>query len=418
MIGRADVWRAALAAERLGAEVEAYVLEGWPLRSVRAIARATSGSTPARLVGYGGGTNVEEAFAIAISEYVERFAQFRAEVPPPEAVAAWNTLRGHALSPLAFGLYERVQYAAPGFPCQPFDPTQPLEWISVSDLEDGAARLIPIEFVYPNAPLARSRLVYETSSGCAAHVDQTLATMAALCEVIERDAAMLFWYRQPATMSLALEDVGSTGLDDVLEQVRELGYVVLVANLDYDLGIPCFLAIALQGDRVAYGLGCHANAREALLQAVDELGRGLAWLHLDAGPLSERRSFAAVQRPDHHYKLYNCGPRHGILRQILARTLQPRTVGGPRPDFTRPALPVRDALNALLQALSSCGLRAYGCDITPPSLREIGLHVVRVLVPGLVPLHFGFDLVRLGCARLCGPRTPGRLCHLLPHFIH
>jgi ribosomal protein S12 methylthiotransferase accessory factor len=326
----------------------------------------------------------------------------------------WEAVQEHALSPLAFGLYASAQYAASDFPCQPFDPTQPIEWIGVTDLLDGTLRWVPCEFVYPKATLGRIPLVCETSNGTAAHIDESCARLAALCEVVERDAVMLFWYRQPPTLSLAVEDIGVSTLAEDLEHVRSLGYVVVIANLTYDLGIPCFLVTAMQGDQFVYGLGCHPAEYNALSHAVGELCCGLAWLSMETVSQSVRRGFAVVHLPSDHYGLYHCGPRHEILRQVLARTIQRGASAG----LTGPALVPTEALAAALAALAARGFRAYACDITPPSLRDTGIYVTRVLVPGLVPLHFGVDRLRLGCERLWNSDSPGRLRQLLPHFLH
>ena len=65
-----------------------------------------------------------------------------------------------------------------------------------------------------------------------------------------------------------------------------------------------------------------------------------------------------------------------------------------------------------LPAIAPAIRRDFGLTLT-----QTGVVVVRVLVPGLIPIHFGYDNVRLGCARLCARNTPGRLSTLLPHFI-
>jgi hypothetical protein len=57
-------------------------------------------------------------------------------------------------------------------------------------------------------------------------------------------------------------------------------------------------------------------------------------------------------------------------------------------------------------------------DMTPPEARTQGVSVVRTSVPGLIPLYFGSDRIRLGCRRLWGRESPGRLCTLLPLFMN
>jgi ribosomal protein S12 methylthiotransferase accessory factor len=410
---------AALARKRLGISIATYALQDWPLRSVSSIASGVRKAGASPIQGFGGGGSPEEAGLVATMESVERYSQFRSETPAPKAVAPWEDVRSYAISPLALGLYSSAQYAAPDFPCGPFDPAQPLEWIGVTDMIDGTLRLAPCEFIYPNAALGRRPpLVCETSSGTAAHLDQSRARLAALCEAVERDAAMLFWYRQPPTTTLDPKDISDPGITEDLGHLRSLGYVVVIASLDYDLGIPCFLAVAKLEDRYTFGLGCHPAAQVALLHAVRELCCAIAWLSLETVLHSVRRSFALVRLPTDHQGLYTSGPRHEILRRVLARTLQSGTAAHFTNEMDVPALTSSEALALALQSLASRGFRAYTCEITPGILDDTAMHVARVLVPGLVPLHFGFDRLRLGCERLWNNAGPGRLRQLLPHFLH
>jgi ribosomal protein S12 methylthiotransferase accessory factor len=54
----------------------------------------------------------------------------------------------------------------------------------------------------------------------------------------------------------------------------------------------------------------------------------------------------------------------------------------------------------LVELLEEVGLEALVVDITTPDVREVGLQVVRVLVPGLVPMHGNHNFPYLGVERL------------------
>jgi ribosomal protein S12 methylthiotransferase accessory factor len=239
--------------------------------------------------------------------------------------------------------------------------------------------------------------------------------LAALCEVIERDALMLFWYRQPATAALPVDAILAPDLRADLRAVRRMGFVVTVCPLAYDLAVPCFLVVALKGDAFAYGAGCRPDWVQALTHAVRELGQALRLLVETPARTVLCRSLLDVRTPADHYGLYNRGPLHGVLRQVLAQTLHAAAAAPWRP----PPGPATDAqaVEALLAMLAVRGWHAYGCDLTPPELADSGVHVRRVVVPGLIPVHFGHDRLRLGCRRLTGSGPPGRLCTLLPHFF-
>ena len=51
-------------------------------------------------------------------------------------------------------------------------------------------------------------------------------------------------------------------------------------------------------------------------------------------------------------------------------------------------------------ALAAKGYRAAMVELTTPDLVDYGIHVVRVIIPGLQPVHFGHGEERLGGERL------------------
>jgi ribosomal protein S12 methylthiotransferase accessory factor len=354
-------------------------------------------ATCKRFCGYGSGASAREASVRAMMECVERQAQF-GELRRPISIAAFTEIADAAIHPLDLGLYSEAQYRAPGFVCSPFSVDARLEWIEGYELVSGVPALAPVEFVYPDAVLGRRPLVHETSSGTAARECPSAATLAAVCEVIERDAFMVFWHRQPPTATLLLQALPRCASTEQLQTLQAKGFVVTIACLDSGLGVPCFLAIAFRGQEFAYGLGCHPHGLSALEHAVYELLAGVSWIDEPTASAHED-----------HYPRYHRGPFHRSLRDMLARTLK-------RPVGYHPWLEMfRSDLETVLARLSERGHRALAFDLSPAELPDV--HVRRVLVPGLVPLYFGADRIRLGCGRLVGHETPGRFSTLLPHFM-
>ena len=53
-----------------------------------------------------------------------------------------------------------------------------------------------------------------------------------------------------------------------------------------------------------------------------------------------------------------------------------------------------------VELLKAAGLEVIVVEITTPDIREIGMRVVRVLIPGMVPLHGVYKFPFLGSKRL------------------
>lgn len=370
-------------------------------------AHAHVSTAAGRIYGFGSATTAGEAADLATIECAERWSQF-ARVTPPVIRGTYAELAGVALCPLDFGLYSDAQYQRATTDLAPFDPHTPLEWVEAKTLPNGASRLVPLELIHPNAPIGRPRLAVETSSGTAAHLDTDEATVTALCEVVERDALMLFWHRRPTTPVQPHSSLPAN-LRTELSSVRSNGHVACVCRLDQDIRIPTYLVLALRGTSVACGMGTHPDSAAALEHAVRELSadlrrsaKAIRRLHLPLG---------LVRTPADHRALYDRGPLNAVLRAALANHLVRDAPVPPESD------PAPTSLQRALAALTAQGLTAYRCDITPPELDDSGARVIRVLVPCLIPLSFGTDRLRLGCTRLTGTAAPGRLSTLLPHFM-
>jgi ribosomal protein S12 methylthiotransferase accessory factor len=198
---------------------------------------------------------------------------------------------------------------------------------------------------------------------------------------------------------------------------------VVLLSLNYDLGCPVVLACALRpGRRFLHGLGCHPDRAVAAERAVRELAHRASAATGCAPSAPAGVPLAHVRTPLDHLALFDGGALHELLRGVLHHVAAPARLPAPPglAGASAAAGPPGDdpgRLRWVLDLLARYGLEAYAVEITPPPLADAGVHVVRALVPGLVPLYFGLDRARLGCARLTGHAAPGRLATLLPHFL-
>ena len=381
----------------------------WPLVLSRCKAVASMAAGEEAIQGFGYGATAEDARCRAIGECHERHAQFGSPAPRTR-IATGVALGETAISPESLGLYSDIQYSASHFPFARYSDRQPMEWVELTDIVTLQQFWIPVEFVYPRAVSGRKPLVGETSSGTAVHPCRTAARLAAICELIERDSLMVFWHRQPPTCQLLDSSLSDTAREEV-ELIRGMGFVVVIFLLQYDLGIPCVLILGLRGNRFVCGAGCHPSLDQAQEHALRELGSSLRWQLLEGGQPRRGISVADVERPGDHYALYDGGPFHESLRQALENMIRLPPFG--TSQTFRQAMPDEEALAITVKNLSDRGYRIYESELECAQR----LSAARMFVPGLIPMYFGFDKMRLGCGRLGSLEAPGRLCTLLPHFF-
>jgi ribosomal protein S12 methylthiotransferase accessory factor len=222
----------------------------------------------------GTGVAIEEepARLAAVAETVERYA---AMAPAPDALlvrAACSELDGTAVSVSRFALLSAAQYRR-FRRLRPASDTAPIDWVWSASLTHGRPALVPAVLVY----LGRDRhppndfILEVTSTGTACHVSLPHAVLAALCEVLERDALTVWWQNRLPPTLLDTEGTAVAGLlGGTLSAARH--HLRLYA-LPTDAPFPVVLAVAAtQGAPPcsSVGVACRPSPEAAAVRAVFE----------------------------------------------------------------------------------------------------------------------------------------------------
>lgn len=332
------------------------------------------------------------AFRKASAEAVEREG-FRE--PRQLTWGRLNTL-SNGLDPTRFVKYSGKQYAGKEFPYESFDPNLDHLWTAGLDLKSGKVVQVLAELVFsraslaPHAKVQRPPFSQVTSSGCAASTSRDDAVFRALLEVVERDAFMRHWLAQspgqPASPALF-----SAQIRGRIQTLEQAGCKVLVQKLDSPWAHVCLVAAQHEDFHfTTMGTAASADFRKALEGALDETeARVYAWIH---GHEPQIKGPEEVATTDHHFELY------GLKRYFR------------RADHVLfPDVDVADGrivpfqfktAGQLIKRFVAQGLSPVMVDITPEHCfidqGRTPLSVVKVLVPGLLPISFGHQREPLG----------------------
>jgi ribosomal protein S12 methylthiotransferase accessory factor len=359
---------------------------------------------------YGAGLDEEQARGAAIGEAVERYCGNA--VPNELTMASFTQLRARgipAVDPLELALYSPQQHQQRGFPFVPLTRDLEIAWAPASDLMSSEPTLVPASLVYLNyfsgAHAHEPRTNHLVFAGIAAGTSTERAQRSALEELFERDATTLWWLSGgPASgLDVSLDpDIGPVIVDSDAQEME-------FTFLQIPSAFPGAVVGAFVEDRadalVAFGTACRASPAAAAAKALGEalqlrslsvelLDPGSAhWQAVRYGTLEARRfrpyrpdrSYRAAFRADyrdmtdlaHHVQFY-LDPR--AQTDLLERLRTPLTAIG---LGDAPAVKSDDPLGRYLAALTDCGFRAYAIDLTTRDVREAGLRVARVVVPGL-----------------------------------
>jgi ribosomal protein S12 methylthiotransferase accessory factor len=354
-------------------------------------------------VDYGGGSHPDaaRARAAALGDAIERYsATF---VPRERLVRTTAAALGRrAVGPERFALFHPRQHEARGFPFQQFGRETRLAFVEGFSLADREPAFLPAQLVYLGTPSAGdARIGYPTSSGLACGPTLEEATLAALLELVERDAVMIQWSNRlspprldwrddPEILALERRHFAPSRLRySVLDGSKLSGLPVAIAVVHGPEGEPASLAM---------GAGCAPRVAQAWLKALSEAFSVYRWLctKIAQQPVLAVPAAELICSFDEHMLFYG-----DVANARLAAFLDASPKASPTAGIAEltGATP-RALIEELLDRVARIGTSAYAVDVTSPDVASLGLHVVRALVPELCPLDVVHAARYLGGRRL------------------
>ena len=304
-----------------------------------------------------------------------------------EAIETWYAEQFEG--PLIFSRYEdlkrKAQAADPAALPQPRDsfyrPFLTIPWVEAEELISGDKIYVPYELVHSDAttprPPASGNFIVSTN-GLASGTSLTEATIAAVCEVIERDSHALWWAgsaRSRNNTRVVVNSVNDAACQWLLERFEDADNEIMIWNMTSDLGVPAFRVLIY--DRTsdpffapfsaAYGVASHPTPAVALGKALLEAAQSRLTRIAGSREDMTRATYQAVQS---RKSLSRYAALSGQRQKVRFDSVVPLDVNT-----------AEHALEVLLERLRSAGLdRVARIQLTPS---DSALTVVRIIIPGL-----------------------------------
>jgi ribosomal protein S12 methylthiotransferase accessory factor len=241
------------------------------------------------------------------------------------------------------------------------------------------------------------------STGLACHGSYEEAAIAAICEVIERDAFTITWQAQLSMPHILLETLSENNRD-LVNRFRRTGYAVTLLNLSFDHGIPVILGV-LQSNvpdvpALVFAASSHLDPEIAVQKSLEELAhtRRLAEdLHSSLPPIEGSRHHEdCIKSQANHVHFYCDHSNANVANFIFASKQKVDFQTIKNLDRNNPA----KNLNTLIDQIGQTHHMILLADLTTTDVEDLGLKVVRAVIPGYHPLVMGHRLRALGGKRL------------------
>ena len=348
----------------------------------------------------------KRAIMKAVGESIERYcpAHFKYE---DFTLARHSDLDCEAVRPSDFALFSEKQYAEPDFPFSRMTESTSLRWESAYSISQDHPVLIPASFIYipyyfdPNIePLVHNPI----STGLACGPNLAPAICKGILEVIERDAFMIMWQNQLPCSRIDLSTVNDPFIQSMLNELEMQPLDCQAYLIPSDIEVPVIMVLLRansgQLPHLIVGLSADLNPYKALTLALEEVSLG--WVGMGRYALAQKD-----YRHEENYQNINSVILHGIAHAVdptLGKSLAFLNASGKQ-------IALQDIKNNydesmvnnvehLVNKLAEKKLEVIAKELTTLDIDEVGLKVVRVVVPGMQPLDVNHNRRYLGGKRL------------------
>ena len=287
-----------------------------------------------------------------------------------------------------------------------YDPGDELSWTVGQHLESGAETYVPAQLVYLSYPTDAEPFVRNPiSTGLAAGSTPAMAIRNGLCELIERDAFMI-WYLTETELPIVDLGTAPPRLRRLADRVTGHGLELTVLDATTDLGVPVAITVVVDrsgGPAVTVAAAADPDATTAITGALEEAVQTRLWgIH----NIDSMGRSAADLTPDEITSFEDRGLFWSVEERIAdldfwIESSRSTTVGEFQADeFAAADLEAAD----LVEQVTAAGHDCYAVDVTTRDVDALGFTVQRVVAPRLQPLYLLERLRYFGGDRLS--RTP------------
>lgn len=367
-------------------------LQGLYVSTARAARWLPTGPLWGPAHGVGVAATRRRAAQIAVVEALERYCQLCPVDRDLLCRGSYRDLRSLAIAPATFASMSVDQYRAHSHLMR-LEENTVIDWCEAYSATRRRRRLIPAAFAYGSlgATPPNNFLPEWPTSGYAAHVSLRAAALAGLLELLERDALALTWHARLPIAALELSGL-SKRINLLCDRLRVVGVSLHLFELMTDGPFPVVMAVAerLREPFLVVGCACRTNRVAAAIKAISECAQTLFWWGQRAPRPNDGTGF------EQHAVFYGSAVGAHLFWSQLNIAQPPKINAHVNTKYARP----KDAFSAAVAALARRGLEVILADITTADVAELGLRVVRVIVPGLMDISCDPAFGQFGTPRL------------------
>ncbi len=322
-----------------------------------------------------------EAMMLAICEAMERWT-YVTQGNEFSLCYSYNQLKGKAVLPALLHGYSKMQYdnrvqnnkkhpSGGGYIPEPLDLDLEVQWCPVFDLVNQEWKFVLKSSCYYGYSDNKRVFSVADSRGVSAGPNKAFCIWNGLLELIETDAGAIWNANRIQCPAVDIESFNNPFFDKIVDLHNRLGRELWAIDISMDIDGVVVIAVISHDQNtnsVVKGFGSHPLPASALEKALMECCQMLPNVIEDT-PADEQKEHRPAFRPRPNRREEKC------LTHFKPNYDLPRLHCGDYPNT-----PPIQTNRQLITALSQAGVTPMIHDATRP---ELGLHVLKVLAPGM-----------------------------------
>lgn len=268
-----------------------------------------------------------------------------------------------------------------------------IEHSEVINLLDNSFDYLPFETVHLGFGRDKSigSFYAPISTGCSFYNNEITAILKGICEVVERDAVMRWWYSNfENTKKVNLENINCYDINERVKRIKDKSLEIHVYEISYIENFPVIFCL-INGNVFPYscfGGSCDIDIKKAIIKAIDEAMsiRVMAkWNGYKAE--IDTSNFNWVNKLEDHMELYSNWENSPIIETLTSLEHKFIDIN----EYPK-SLKINDFndLQKIAVKFKQIGFDIYYKDVTLKEVSSLG-KVMKVIIPQMIPLSQSFS---------------------------
>lgn len=337
----------------------------------------------AALGGAGADISPDWAWLRAVMEGAERYATM-AYKQEEFKIATANELGSEAIDLDTVPRCSEKEYSDPSCPLRPASKSEKIRWVKGLCMHTLTPRWVPAVMTHLYLKTAPAEQFWQMiTTGVAAHVSFESAMLSAINEMIERDAIAMTWLAQLPLPKIEITKPVPSGLAPNLERLNKSLVQQHFFDATTDIGMPIAYTVQTLDGHPYVGQYVNCAAGPDPIVNIAKTIREAAPARFvfkegykhpdDVQDFSELEDGAAYLGTPDKRDAFNF-----LLKSENSRDIKKLEKW--------PGVDDKQKLQHLLSELKSRNMQVIAVDLTTDELRELGIWVVRVVIPDLMPM--------------------------------